>query len=267
MAESKLYPGEQIIDDSTPDSHFDLTPDGMSKGYQGMFRSQQSADELTVPFPAELLIPQSDWQGWIEETEARKSRVSDLVTQAGLPCKDQASTNFCWANAPVHLLEVSRVIQNQTMVILSPASVACPINNFRNQGGWGEDALRQLITDGAVPVSKWPANAIQKQYYTEANIALAKSYRAAEWWNLRPKNINEHISCLLRRIPVAVGLNYWGHEVSDYEAVWVNGKIGVRFRNSWTMNWPTQGAGGYSIRQGNKLPADDAVAIRTGTAS
>lgn len=266
MPQSLLYPGEQIFDDGTPDSRFVL-PDAYQGGYRGMFSSQASADELTVPFPDELLIPEADWQGWIAEAEERQTRVSDLVTQAGLPCKDQGSTNFCWANAPVHLLEVTRVIQNQPMVILSPASVACPINGFKNQGGWGEEALRFLISDGAVPVAQWPANAISKQYYTDANKAIAKNYRATGWWNLRPRTLNQHISCLLRRIPVAVGLNYWAHEVSDYEAVWVNGKIGVRFRNSWTKDWPTAGAGGYSIRQGNKLLADDAVAVRSGTAS
>jgi hypothetical protein len=263
---SALYPNEIIYDDSTVEEA-PITPDGMSTGYRGMFRSSQSVDELTTPFPDELLIPEADWQGWIEEQEERKTRVSDLVLQAGLPCKDQGQTNFCWANAPVHLLEVNRVMQGQPMVILSPASVACPINGFRNQGGWGEDALRQLINAGAVPTAFWPANAISKQYYTTANKTAALENRVIEWWNIKPRNKQQHISCLLRRWPVAVGLNYWGHEVPDYEAVWVNGQIGVRFRNSWTEDWPTVGAHGFSIRQGSKMLADDAVVIRSSVAS
>ena len=260
--ESKLYPDELVIDDSLVGTDFADLSSGYATGYRGMFQSSQSADELTVPFPKELLIPESDWKSWIEEQESNKSRISDLVEQAGLPCKDQGSTNFCWANAPTHLLEIWRLIQGQSMVILSPASVACPVNGFKNQGGWGEDALRQLIEAGAVPAAQWPANAIDKKYYTEANKNAAKNYQATEWYRLTPRNKLEHISCLLRRIPVAVGLNYWGHEVTDYEAVWVNGQIGVRFRNSWTMDWPKPGAKGYAIRQGSKMLADDAVAIR-----
>jgi len=263
---SLMYPGEIVYADDTPDEHFTV-PEGMSTGYKGMFRSQQSADELTVPFPKELIIPRSEWQARIEEHEKRKTRISDVVNYVGLPCKDQARTNFCWANAPVHLLEVALVRQNQPMTILSAASVACPINGFRNDGGWGEDALRWLIQHGAVPAKNWPSNAINKSYYTESNKQLALNYRVPGWFNLRPRNIDEHISCLLHQMPVAVGLNYWGHEVADYEAVWVNGQIGVRFRNSWTMDWPTQGAKGYSIRQGNKLFADDIVCINAAMAN
>jgi hypothetical protein len=264
MAESALYPGEAIIDESVATIP---TPENLSTGYQGMFRSAAAADELTVPFPDELLVPESDWQGWIEEQEERKTRVSDLVMQAGLPCKDQGQTNFCWANAPVHIMEITRLIQNQPMVLLSPASVACPINGFKNRGGWGEDALRQLISAGAVPVALWPANAISKQYDTQANRTLALDYRASEWWNLRPRNDKQLISCLLRRIPVACGYNWQGHETVAVEAVWKNGKIGTRNRNSWSMNWPSVGAGGWYILQGQKMSADDAVAIRSGTAS
>lgn len=265
MAQSQMYPGEQIIDDATPVAA--INPLGFATGYRGMFRSGQSADDVTSPFPQQLLIPQSDWQGWIEDQERSKSRLSDLAIQAGLICKNQEQTSLCWANAPTHLVELNRVVQNQAAVILSPASVAGPINGFRNEGGYGEDALKQLIHFGAVPVGHWPANAIDRRYYTAANKALALQYRCTEWWRLRPHNLQEHISCLLRRIPVAVGLGYWGHEVSDYEAVWVNGQIGVRFRNSWSEDWPSRGARGFSIRQGNKILADDAVCIRASTAS
>lgn len=265
MPDSKLYPGEQIFDDSTPDSA--LNTDGYSSGYQGMFRSSAGVDSFTIPFPDELLIPESDWQGMIEEMEERKTRVSDLVNQAGLPCKDQGSTNFCWANAPVHCLEVLRVIQNQPLVLLSPASVACPINGFRNQGGWGQDALEQLITAGAVPVKNWPANAIDRKYYTDANKTIALDYRTSEWFNIQPRNLKQFISCLLRRIPVACGYNWQQHETTAYEPVWVNGRIGTRNRNSWTMNWPSQGAGGYYILQGNKMYPDDAVAPRVANAA
>lgn len=265
MPDSKLYPGEQIFDDGTNES--ELIPAGFSTGYKGMFRSSAQADALTIPFPDELLIPESDWQGMIEEMEERKTRVSDLVNQAGLPCKDQGQTNFCWANAPVHCLEVLRVIQNQPMVILSPASVACPITGFRNNGGFGGDALEWLIQSGVVPVENWPANAIDRRYYTEANKLLAREFKALEWFNLRPRNKQQHISCLLRRIPIAVGLNYWSHETTDYEPVWLNGQIGVRSRNSWRMDWPVPGGMGYYVRQGSKMLADDLVAPRTTTAS
>jgi len=90
------------------------------------------------------------------------------------------------------------------------------------------------------------------------------SYRITEWMELRPRNLEEHISLLLRNIPVAVGLNYWSHEVSDHDAVWLDGTVAVRFRNSWDMDW---GDKGFAIRQGSKMYADDAVAPRVALAS
>lgn len=265
MFSSALRPGEFIIDDSTPDHQLGI-PDGMSTGYKGMFRSAQSAAAVTFEFPTELEIPEPDWQGWIQEKEERENRISDFCIRGALPCKDQAQTNFCWANAPTHCLEIINLIQNQPMVIFSPASVACPINGFRNQGGWGEDALQQIIKYGAVPVNYWPANAIDKRYYTQANKDIALKYRVTEWFRLIPRNKKQLISCLLRNIPVACGYNWQGHETTACDAVWVNGQIGTRNRNSWTMDWPTKNAGGWYILQGFKMLPDDAVASRVATA-
>jgi hypothetical protein len=256
-----------IIDDSTPDSFFDQIPDDQSTGYKGMFRSQQSAEELTTPFPKELLIPRSDWQGWIEEMKERQSRLWDLITRSGIRCKNQGKTNFCWANAPVWLLMLWRLVQNQAPVNLSPASVACRINGFKNNGGWGEDALRFLIASGAVPSAYWPDNAIDRKYNTAENQKIAKSYRVDGWFILRPRSEEEQISCLLRRMPCAVGLNYWGHEVSDIGVDWINGQVAVEYINSWGFDWPTSGANGRSFRQGKRILADDIVTIRSGTAS
>ena len=265
---SKLHDGEHFIDDDTDiesalESYLKV-PEGMSKGYRPEMRSG-GADEYVYgdaakAFPASLLIPQSEWQARIQEMEERKTRVSDVINLAGFPCKNQQQTNFCWGNAPVHVLEIRRLVQNQEPVILSPASVCAPINGFRNQGGWGKQALEWIVANGAVPVEHWPANAIDRRYYTAENKQLALDYRVDEWWELRPRNLNELMSCLLRRFPIAVGLNWWSHEVSFIDPMWVNGAPAVRFRNSWGMDWPNAGAAGYSVLQGSRMLPDDAVA-------
>lgn len=253
---------EFIIDDSTPDSKLD--PAGFSTGYRGMFRSAASAAETTVAFPAANLIPRHEWQARAEEMKERKSRVSDICDAAGLSIANQAQTKFCWAFAPVRNLEVIRVIQNQPMVRLSPASVACKINGFKNNGGWGEDALQYLLEHGAVPSSQWPATAIDRKYDTPANETAAKSYRVTEWWRLEPRNHDQLVSCLLMRIPVAVGLNFWGHEVLATDPIWRNGGIDIGFDNSWSDTWGDRGRG---ILAGNKRFADDAVAARVAVAT
>jgi hypothetical protein len=226
---------------------------GDGYGYSG------TADQ----FPAELLIPESEWEPRVKEMEERKTRTSDLVQQAGLPHKDQNGTNFCWINAPTYAMEVTRVIQNQPMVILSPASCGSIIKGFRNNGGWGLEGLRFISNRGVVPVSMWPANAIKKQYDTPAAWEEAKKYICLEWWEAKPRNFAQHFSMLLRRASCAVGLNYWSHEVTDEDPVFLDGEPCVRFRNSWKG----YGTNGYAIRRGNKKFADDCVAPRVAVAA
>lgn len=269
--ESKLYDGEHYITDDTDiEAALDTylkPPEGMSTGYQPEMRAGAPDDyaygAAAKPFPRELEIDESEWPDRIKEMEERKTRVTDLIALAGLPCKNQASTNYCWMNAPVAALETRRVVQNQEMVILSPASGAAPIKGFRNQGGWGFEALQWLAERGVVPVENWPANAIDRRYYTEENKQLALNYRVDEWWELKPRNLKQLMSCLLRRIPIAVGLNWWRHEVLYVDPLWVNGRAAVRMRNSWGMNWPNAGAAGYSVLQDSKMLPDDAVAPGT----
>ena len=72
------------------------------------------------------------------------------------------------------------------------------------------------------------------------------------------------ISCLLRRIPVAVGYDWWGHEVTAVDAIWLDGTVAIRIRNSWGMSW---GNKGFSVLQGNKMIPADAVCARVAVAA
>jgi len=260
---SRLYPGETIIHETSPRSLYE-PPDGygagLDLGLKGPFTYAATAD----PFPDELLVPESEWQARIQEMEELKTRLSDLSLQAELPCKNQQSTNYCWINAPTHCVEVARLVQNQPMVILSPASAGAPMTNFRNVGGWGGPGLEYIGQKGLVPVDKWPANAIDRKYWTEENKQVALQYRQSEWWELKPRNKAQLMSVLFRREVTAVGYNWWGHEVTAVEPVWLDGTAALRIRNSWGMEW---GSKGFSILQGSKMLPDDAVAVRLVLAS
>ena len=169
----------------------------------------------------------------------------------------------CWANAPVYATQVVRSQQNQGLVLLSPASVAAQIKNYKNVGGWGREALEWIVERGIVPVSQWPANAIDRRYATPANLALAMQYRVDEWTELKPRSLDQLVSLLLRRIPVPVGYSWWAHQVTAIDALWLDGEIAIRIRNSWG-NW---GENGYGVLKGSRLLPDDAVAPRTALAT
>ena len=206
------------------------------------------------------IIPRGEWDDRIEEIEKTRSRLSDLSYAAGLKCLDQNGTNYCWANGPVYCVEVVRVAMGLGVEYLSPASVAAPIKSYRNSGGWGSQALKYIIDKGIVPSKLWPPNAIDSDYYTTDNLEKAKNYIVTEWYDLESNNFDQLMTCLLLRIPVAVGYNWWSHEVSAIDPIALGGgAYGIRIRNSWGMGY---GADGYAILGERKGTPDDAVAPR-----
>jgi hypothetical protein len=170
----------------------------------------------------------------------------------------------CWINAPTQNLEVIRILQGQTHVPLSPASGGGPIKRFWNSGGWGREAIEWIVSNGLVPTSQWPDNAIESRYYTEEAKAVALNYRVDEWYVVEPRNLDEQVSCLLRGLPINFGLSWWGHEVLAIDVDWVDGEIVTVILNSYGTSW---GDKGYGTLQGSRQLSDDSVAARTALAS
>lgn len=249
-----------IINDSTPSDI--LFPRDLGRGLDlGLRGPEDYAYGATAdPFPASLLIPRSEWQARIQEREERGMTLRGRLKAAGWKVKDQQRTNYCWINAPTASLEITRIAQNQRPVVLSPASGGGPIKGFRNVGGWGKEALEWIVERGLVPVDRWPANAIDRSYYTAENQSLALNYRVVEWWELQPRNLDQLISCLLRGIPIPVGYSWWSHEVTAVDPLWLDGTVAIWIANSWGEGW---GENGFGAIQGSRMLPDDAVAPRT----
>jgi hypothetical protein len=172
----------------------------------------------------------------------------------------------CWINAPVFCVEITRHIQGDKHVSLSPASAGARIKNFRNSGGWGKEGLEFLAEHGVCPSAQWPDNAIRREHDTPANRELSKRYRVDEWWELEPRNLDHLVSAILRRKPVAVGYNWWRHEVTALGLVWTGSPENVQLLigNSWSTQW---GDKGYGTLEGRKRLPDDAVCPRSVLAS
>lgn len=254
---SEIYEGEPIIVDIEPEVVD--APEGMSKGLEKRDLTQDPRGSVAKTFDLPC-IPRSEWDSRIQDIEQTKSRLSDTCYANKLECLDQNGTNYCWANGPVYCVEVVRLMMGLGVEYLSPASVAAPIKNYKNEGGWGTQALRYIIENGIVPSKYWPPNSRDKSNYTDENLEKAENYIVTEWYDLENDNFDQLMTCLLARIPVAVGYDWWRHEVSAIDPISLGGgEYGIRIRNSWGMGW---GKDGYAILKEEKGTPDDAVAPR-----
>lgn len=255
---SIINPGELILDDSSPVT---AVVNGVEMG-----RGYMARDEVLDPpfsFCQRLglpLIDPSEYRDRIEEMERTKTRLSDLIKAAGMRSKNQKSTNYCWVFAATSAVQVVRIIQGEQHVELSPASVGCPITNYRNVGGWSTRAIEYGGPKGWVPSSMWPDTAIDATYDNAQTKAERANYLCPEWWELSSRSDQELMTCLLSRIPVAIGQNHWSHAVLACDPlIDASGNTSHRDLNSWSESY---GDKGWFIQAGNKKYADDAVAPR-----
>jgi hypothetical protein len=259
MVASTIPADIMVIGDDTPEHHY--LRDDEARGLELSRRARSARPDehayggLADPFPSELLIDESAAMAMIQERKERKVTNRDRAEQCGVKQKNQAQTNFCWVNAPTHCVEIVKAFQCGFYEELSAASVACKINGFRNEGGWGKDALEFMIKSGIVPARLWPNAAISRQYDTQANWELAKDNIVVEWWECRPRTLQEVWSVLLRGFPGAGGYNWWSHEITNYDPEIKDGKIVILCRNQWiSQDW--------LILEGRKAEPDDFVAPR-----
>lgn len=236
----------------------DAALNGMSCGYEE--RVTAYGEGVGDQMPADWLIPEVEWKERIQEREAKGWTNRALCELVGIEPLNQNGTNYCWANGVIQCMQIIRAQSGDPHRPLSPASVAAPIKGFRNVGGWGDQALDFIRANGCNYQDDWPANAIEKRYYTDANRQKAKANVVTEWIDIRPKNMAEQISLLLHGIPYAAARMKWSHLTCDVDAtISKKGQVVPMTFNSWGPTW---GDKGYGLMEGSWAPVDEGVAPR-----
>lgn len=258
--ESTLAPGTPVIDDSNW-QQFVNAPPGHEKGLIPTpdLDGQFCAEPFTRPFDIPH-IPRSEWADRIEEMERTKTRLSDLGQQYGIKVKNQDGYGYCWAFGTTTTVEYARAVQGLEHVELSATSVAGPIKNYANQGGWGKEALAYIVQHGVCPASMWPEvpTGANRRYDTEENRQERTKFKVTEWYEIRHGDFDAVMTALLLRMPVSVGLSWWGHLVAFVDPIVKGGQFGVKFPNSWAETW---GEGGWGVLMESKARNDDVAVV------
>ena len=211
------------------------------------------------------VIPKAQWSAWIKFNNLHRMFP---VHYCDFPVRNQESTNFCWANGPCAAMEIKAREMGLPHVATSAASIACKINDFRNEGGWGIDAMEQMTKTGIAEASTWPNAAINRKYDTAAADATRLKHFSLEWIQLTDRSFEELVSALLLGHPVAVGYNWWSHEVVAVAVVETSPNVfAVLIWNSWG-EWGDKndlGISGFSLLSQSKATPDDACMVRTRT--
>lgn len=237
-------------------------PPGCTTGLETPANAQGllSASPFISPFPDSLRVDESEWMDRAEEMERERSSLDDLALMKGVRVKDQDGYGYCWAFGTCTAVEMSRAYAGLDYVELSATSVAGPVKNFANRGGWGKEALDYGVQHGWAPVSLWPEvpTGASNRYDTHECQLERQKYKVTEWYEIQPRDFNALMSCLFRQMPAAVGLNHWGHLICAVKPVYKSGKWGWMYWNSWKSTWGDRGTG---VLLGSKAIPDGVTVV------
>lgn len=213
------------------------------------------------------LIADSERQGKLEYQAATKMSGSDLrdMGKQGtrIPTIDQGQRGYCWAHSPVTVMLMMRAQMGEPWADLSAYSVACPIKNFRDEGGWNTEAVEYMAEHGCATSLTWPQRSVSSACVSASSEARMH-FRYVDWLDLDPGDMERQmVTVLLSGGFLAADFNWWSHSVAVIALLSLN-PLRVLIMNSWGDTWSQAGLG---ILEGRKAVPSAATALQVAYAS
>jgi hypothetical protein len=211
-------------------------------------------------FPSSLLIPESDWQGLIDQKNADRSWLDDIRNISGpnggrIPSRNQNGKGYCWAHSTVSAMMLARAMCGLPYADLSAFAIACIIKNYQDQGGNGIDSLQFLAARGCPTSAYWPQQSMSRVNDNPQTWANAAENKVSLWYDCDPAQAKAIlVSCALRNIPVVGDYNWWSHSVGSALRIRSLNPFTADILNSWGDSAGTNGI--YTL-QGNKAIPDN----------
>lgn len=228
-------------DDSVVDVYFPDDPNyvGGDLGAPLCGDYREFAAEETVYTRAEI-------EAKVREQEANGGTLDELVVEI----KDQGREGSCVGNAITQAIQVllAKQFGKAWATLLSAISIYKQIGRSALSGAMVSDAMEAVRDTGIVPLDT-PAN---RQKYDHVMPPRGFSTPFPSGWKetaakfkgfefLVIRNVLQLLTALLKGYPVVVGRQ--GHSVTYLRVMFRNGRLVVKYANSWTPEWGDEGFG------------------------
>ncbi len=233
-------------------------PAGFGTGYQSRdwqaypLAAGKCARAANVP-----IVPKSEWKSLIEHKTQNKLWITDIADALGIPPKNQASTNYCWINAPTKGMDLWYGAAGGPKLVISASHAGSRIKRGSNVGGSGVEAVESIAEYGCATEAFWARNK-QSSRHDEAADANGQLHKITLYDDLQPSDLETIYSYIFANRPVSIGIPAWGHEVLLTFLVWDGSRVVPGFDNSWGSSYGKNGRGTLS---GSMLRWDEAISV------
>ncbi len=267
---SQFTPG-----DTTEVKTFDGDTEPVLKGAEPKFGAPIRGPPATGLLPEEgdepsfedaiPLIPRDQWPTAIKGIDDAGGSLDLLVTRI----YDQGREGSCVSNATCQTMEIAQAVRRgrSNVIHLSGISLYKRVGRSPGSGSMVSANLKEILARGVLPL-KSPENDLLFKH-TMPNTGFYSNYpagweqtairfRAHEVFDVR--SYDGFITALLRGYPVCYGRS--GHSICAVRPVYRNGKLFVKYANSWSTSFG-EGGFGYDSENMIRSGASWAFAVRT----